>query len=193
MPRIAFSFPISDMAGFFAHYDIFTSRPPGVGYNIFSPTQYLFINSNIGSVISNPALKPVQTTDYELGFTQALNEKKTTALTLSAFYRAPKNEIETYRFLDAYPVSYLAYNNIDFGTIKGLTIAYTLSRVGDFKMRASYTLQFATGTGSGPNSGYNLANSGNPNLQIPIPLDFDQRHNIQAQPRLSLSGRRRCI
>ncbi|HTA84227.1 MAG TPA: carboxypeptidase regulatory-like domain-containing protein [Bacteroidia bacterium] len=179
MPRIAFSFPISDMAGFFAHYDILTSRPPGVGYNIFSPTQYLFINSNIGSVISNPALKPVQTTDYELGFTQALNEKRTTALTLSAFYRAPKDEIETYRFLDAYPVSYLAYNNIDFGTIKGLTLAYTLSRIGDFKMRAAYTLQFATGTGSGPNSGYNLANSGNPNLQIPIPLDFDQRHNIQ--------------
>nr|MBK9651949.1 hypothetical protein [Bacteroidota bacterium] len=28
MPRIAFSFPISDMAQFFAHYDILTQRPP---------------------------------------------------------------------------------------------------------------------------------------------------------------------
>ncbi|HXP50414.1 MAG TPA: hypothetical protein VN922_10685, partial [Bacteroidia bacterium] len=179
MPRIAFSFPISDMAGFFAHYDILTARPPGVGYNIFQPTQYEYIQSNIGGILTNPALKPVQTTDYELGFTQALNERKTTALTFSAFYKAPRSEIETYRFLDAYPVSYMAYNNIDFGTIKGLTLAYTLSRVGDFKMRASYTLQFATGTGSGPQSGYNLANSGNPNLQIPIPLDFDQRHTMQ--------------
>jgi hypothetical protein len=179
MPRIAFSFPISDMAAFFAHYDILTERPPGIGYNLFLPTQYLYIQSNVSGILNNPNLKPVETTDYELGFTQALNERKTTALTLSAFYRAPRNEIETYRFLDAYPVSYLAYNNIDFGTIKGLTLAYTLSRVGDFKMRAAYTLQFATGTGSGPNSGYNLANSGNPNLQIPIPLDFDQRHTIQ--------------
>jgi hypothetical protein len=179
MPRIAFSFPISDMAGFFAHYDILTARPPGVGYNIFNPIEYEFILNNVSGILTNPALKPVETTDYELGFTQALNERKTTALTLSAFYRAPKNEIETYRFLDAYPVSYIAYNNIDFGTIKGLTLAYTLSRVGDFKMRASYTLQFATGTGSGPNSGYNLANSGQPNLQIPMPLSFDQRHTLQ--------------
>lgn len=181
MPRIAFSFPISDMAGFFAHYDILTARPPGLGFNIFNPIQYEFISSfaNSGSPLSNPALKPVATTDYELGFTQALNERKTTALTLSAFYRAPKNEVESYRFLDAYPISYIAYNNIDFGTIKGLTLAYNLSRVGDFKMRASYTLQFATGTGSGPNSGYNLANSGQPNLQIPMALDFDQRHTIQ--------------
>jgi len=186
MPRIAFSFPISDVAGFFAHYDVLTSRPPGTsgfggaaGYNLFQPTQYLYINSNIGGILSNPDLQPVETIDYELGFSQVLNEKKTTALTLSAFYRAPRSEIEAYRFLDAYPVGYIAYNNIDFGTIKGLTLAYTLSRVGDFKMRASYTLQFATGTGSGPNSGYNLANSGNPNLQIPMPLSFDQRHTIQ--------------
>ncbi|MGP8214477.1 MAG: carboxypeptidase regulatory-like domain-containing protein [Bacteroidia bacterium] len=198
MPRIAFTFPISDMAGFFAHYDILTSRPPsgtsgttpgnfgnnnpGFGSNIFNPVQYLYMSSyvnNTGAALSNPALQPVQTTDYELGFTQALNEKRTTALTLSAFYRAPKSEIESYKFLDAYPISYVAYDNIDFGTIKGLTLAYTLSRVGDFKMRASYTLQFATGTGSGPNSGYNLANSGEPNLQIPIPLDFDQRHTFQ--------------
>ncbi len=178
MPRIAFSFPISDMAGFFAHYDILTQRPPGIGYNLFVPTQYLYILSNVSGVLNNPALKPTQTTDYELGFTQALNEKKTTALTISAFYREFKNNIETYRYLDAYPVSYLAYSNLDFGTIKGLTVAYTLTRVGNIKMRASYTLQFATGTGSGPSSGYNLANSGQPNLQIPMPLDFDQRHTF---------------
>ena len=28
MPRIAFSFPISDEAQFFAHYDVLTQRPP---------------------------------------------------------------------------------------------------------------------------------------------------------------------
>ncbi|HXB12144.1 MAG TPA: hypothetical protein VNZ45_09180, partial [Bacteroidia bacterium] len=33
--------------------------------------------------------------------------------------------------------------------------------------------------GSGPNSGINLANSGQPNLQIPMPLSFDQRHTLQ--------------
>ena len=28
MPRISFSFPISDQAQFFAHYDVLTQRPP---------------------------------------------------------------------------------------------------------------------------------------------------------------------
>src|SRR5690606_8023475 len=41
MPRIAFSFPISDEAIFFAHYDILTQRP--TGQNISNPIDYLFI------------------------------------------------------------------------------------------------------------------------------------------------------
>lgn len=178
MPRIAFAFPISDMANFFAHYDILSQRPPGIGYNLFVPLDYMFIQNRIGSLLENPNLLPQQTTDYELGFTQVLNEAKTSALTLSAFYRENKNDVQAYRYVEAYPVSYLAYTNIDFGTTKGLSISYDLRRVGNIKMRASYTLQFANGTGSGPSSGYNLASSGQPNLQIPQPLDFDQRHTF---------------
>jgi hypothetical protein len=48
------------------------------------------------------------------------------------------------------------------------------------KFRAAYTLSFADGTGSGPNSGENLAASGEPNLQIPQALDYDQRHTLNA-------------
>ena len=186
LPRLAFSFPINDMANFFAHYDVLTQRPPGAagytsaGVNLFQPTDYLFIQSKIGGVLSNPALVPQQTTDYELGFTQVLNKEKSMAVTFSAFYREFRDEIQTYRYLDAYPTSYIAYANLDFGTIKGLSIAYDLRRTGDVKFRASYNLQFATGTGSGPTSGFNLAASGSPNLQIPQALSFDQRHTITA-------------
>ena len=83
MPRIAFSFPISDVADFFAHYDVLTQRPPGA--NRLDPTQYLNITSNAGQFINNPNLKPERTTDYELGFRQVLNDKKNSAITLSAF------------------------------------------------------------------------------------------------------------
>ncbi len=180
LPRLAFSFPITNKANFFAHYDILTQRPPGVGYNIFTPTQYLYIQSNLSGVLSNPALTPQQTTDYELGFSQVLNEAQTMAITISAYYREFKDEVQTYRYLDAYPTSYLAYANLDFGTVKGLTLAFDLRRVGDVKFRANYTLGFATGTGSGPTSGYNLASSGEPNLQIPQSLNYDQRHTLTA-------------
>jgi len=178
LPRIAFSFPISDVANFFAHYDVLSQRPPGVGFNISNPLDYLEIQSRGSQVLENPNLLPEETTDYELGFTQVLNEQKSSALTISAFYRDMKNLLETYRFYDAYPVTYLAFNNIDFGTVKGLSVTYDLRRVNNLKLRASYTLQFANGTGSGPYSGYNLASSNEPNLQIPQALSFDQRHTI---------------
>jgi len=45
-------------------------------------------------------------------------------------------------------------------------------------MRATYTLQFADGTGSGPRSGLAVINSGQANLRTISPLDFDQRHRI---------------
>ncbi len=183
LPRLAFSFPITDKANFFAHYDILSQRPPGVGYNIFTATQYLYIQSNIGGTLSNPALIPQRTTDYELGFTQVLNEAKSMALTFSAFYREFRDEIQPYRFLEAYPVTYIAYDNISFGTVKGLAVSYELRRIGnwsDVKFRASYNLQFANGTGSGPDDGFNLISSGEPNLQIPTALNFDQRHTITA-------------
>lgn len=183
LPRLAFSFPITEMADFFAHYDILSQRPPGVGYNILNPIEYLYIQSYIGQILSNPALVPQQTVDYELGFTQVLDKAKSMALEIDAFYRDMKDQVETYRYLNAYPSNYLSFANIDFGTVKGLSIAYDLRRIGnwsDVKFRANYTLSFADGTGSGPTSGANLAASGEPNLQIPAALNYDQRHVINA-------------
>jgi hypothetical protein len=44
--------------------------------------------------------------------------------------------------------------------------------------RASYTLQFANGTGSNPETARALIQSGQPNLRNLIPLDFDRRHAL---------------
>src|SRR5690606_6802260 len=78
--------------------------------------------------------------------------------------------------VEAYPRQYITYSNIDFGTIKGLTLTYDLRRTGNISLRANYTLQFASATGSNANSGVNLANSGDPALRVINPTDRDQRH-----------------
>jgi len=52
MPRISFSFPISDEALFFAHYDILSSRPGGS----FNPSQYFFLSQRPGATMTNPNL-----------------------------------------------------------------------------------------------------------------------------------------
>lgn len=178
MPRIAFSFPISDVANFFAHYDILTQRP-GNTVNRLNPIDYYFLESSSGNpFIANGNLKPQQTIDYELGFSQILNERKNASLTITSFYREMRNMLQTRAVVGAYPRTYLMYDNIDFGTVKGLTATFDFRRTGGSSMKANYTLQFAEGSGSNANSGGNLASSGQPNLRVLQPLDYDQRHTI---------------
>lgn len=175
LPRIAFQFPISDVAQFFAHYDVLTQRPTS-GIRI-DPLDYLFLANTTGSTINNPDLKPQRTIDYEVGYKQALNQSS--AITISAFYRELRNLIQVIPVNYAYPVNYTTFGNIDFGTVKGLSVAYDLRRTGNIRLTANYTLQFADGTGSSSTTGVNLISSGQPNLRTAIPLDFDTRHQIQ--------------
>lgn len=173
-PRISFSFPISDEALFFAHYDILTSRP--TGSNLMPLMNYYFINQVGTSIINNPNLRPERTTDYELGFQQKISNSS--SLKFSAYYRENRDQIQAYRFTSAYPVSYISYNNIDFGTVKGFTLAYDLRRTKNLWMKVSYTLQFANATGSSATSGINLVTSGQPNLRTLNPIDQDRNHTI---------------
>ena len=175
MPRIAFNFPISDVAKFFAHYDILTKRPT-VG-NRLDPSDYYFLESRASSAtLNNPALQPEKTIDYEIGFQQALTTSM--ALTISAFYRESRDLVSATRVFDAYPIEYVSYDNLDFATTKGMTVSYDLRQTKNLTIRASYTLQFAEGTGSSATTGLNLARSGQPNLRAPIRLSYDQRHQI---------------
>ncbi|MBK8499702.1 MAG: carboxypeptidase-like regulatory domain-containing protein [Flavobacteriales bacterium] len=175
MPRVAFSFPISDEAVFFAHYDVLTQRP-AAGQSRLDLVGLSYI-ANTGDIQNNAALKPTKTIDYELGFQQVLS--KSSSLKLSAFYRELRDQIQVRNVANAWPRSYRTYDNFDFGTVKGFSTTFDLRRTGNVWMRASYTLQFADGTGSGPNTGLTLINSGQPNLRTISPLDFDQRHRFQ--------------
>ena len=175
MPRISFSFNISDEAVFFAHYDVLTQRP--TSSNRFSPIDYLFIESR-NELISNPNLRPEKTIDYELGFQQVLT--KTSSLKIAAYYKEMRDMIQVRNFTGAYPRPYRAFGNLDFGTVKGFTVGYDLRRTGNVRMNANYTLQFADGTGSTTSTALALINAGLPNLRSITPLNYDQRHRIVA-------------
>lgn len=177
MPRIAFNFPISDEAKFFAHYDVLTKRP--TDRNRLDPSDYYFLESRASSAeLQNPDLKPERTIDYEVGFQQALN--RSMALSISAFYRESRDLVQVVRVFDAYPIQYRTFDNIDFATVKGMTVSYDLRETKNLTIRGSYTLQFAEGTGSSSTSQLNLARTGEPNLRAPIRLAYDQRHQIVA-------------
>ena len=176
MPRIAFSFPISDEASFFANYDVLTQRPRS---NVYANpiTYYLQFLQKQSQIIVSPDIKPEKTINYQFGFKQRLGQ--TSAITMTAFYKELKDNFQQVQIATAFPASYLTYTNRDFGTIKGFTLQYDLRRTNNIQLNAAYTLQFANGTGSNANSAANLISSGESEpIRIAIPLDYDQRHTI---------------
>ena len=174
MPRVSFSFPISDQAVFFAHYDVLSQRP--TTGNRLNPIDYYFIETRTNAV-DNPNLQPTKTIDYELGFQQELT--RTSALKIAAFYREMRDMVTTRFLAQSFPRQYITFRNIDFGTSKGMTFSYDLRQTGNIWLKANYTLQFASGTGSNATSNIDLARTGSPNFRTVVPLDFDQRHQLQ--------------
>lgn len=174
MPRLAFSFPISEQANFFAHYDILTSRPPS---NTIATAYDYFYFTDLTGIRNNPNLQPQKTISYEVGFQQQLSASS--ALKLSAYYKEQRDMIQRRTFFPVPIVNqYSTYDNIDFGTVKGFSLAYDLRRTGNVSLQANYTLQFADGTGSDSDSQRGLTSRGN--IRNLIPLDFDERHRFVA-------------
>ena len=173
MPRLAFSFPISDDANFFAHYDILVQRP--ATNTISTAVDYFYFTDNPGAVKNNPNLKPERTIDYEVGFQQRLTE--TSKLKVSAYYKEIRNWIQVRTFFPVPIITqYTTYDNLDFGTVKGFSFEYELRRTGNATLNANYTLQFADGTGSDANSQRGLTSRGN--LRTLFPLNYDERHRL---------------
>ncbi len=176
MPRLAFSFPISDAANFFAHYDILVQRPSNT---LATALDYYYFIENPGDVnnpLNNPALRPQRTIDYEVGFQQKLSNSS--AIKLAAYYKESRDMIQrrTYLYVPTVSGQYVSFDNQDFGTVKGFTFQYDLRRTNNVRLNINYTLQFADGTGSDANSQRNLSARGN--LRTLYPLNFDERHRI---------------
>ena len=176
MPRLAFSFPISDEAGFFAHYDVLYQRP--TSNTIQTPVGYYYFERAAGSLFNNPDLKPVRTIDYEVGFQQKLTNSS--AMKISAYYKEQKDLIQSrvYSFLPAPVNQYESYGNLDFATTKGFSFTYDRRRTNNLELTATYTMQFADGSGSDANSSRGINNRGI--IRNLIPLSFDERHRITA-------------
>jgi outer membrane receptor protein involved in Fe transport len=178
LPRLAFSFPISEEANFFAHYDVLVQRPPD-GWQVTAlDYAYFYSPGRFGNdPYPNASLRPERVVDYEVGFQQLLSQNS--AIKFSAYYRELRDMIQERTYLFVPVISnYQTYGNIDFGTVKGFTVQYDLRRVKNIEFRLAYTLQFADGTGSDANSSNGLTQRGN--IRTLYPLNFDERHNIQA-------------
>ncbi len=175
MPRIAFSFPIGDKSQFKASYDIIARRPSS--YWEASYLSYLYMTQI--SSISNPNLKPERITNYELGFQQALNQSS--AVSASAYYKETRDLIQLVQYNGADPNNnYYSYDNKDFRTIKGVTLAYDMRQTKNVRINANYTLQYAEGTGLSGSTMTELIKEGYTTLKMLNPISDDRRHEFKA-------------
>ncbi|NJC25087.1 carboxypeptidase regulatory-like domain-containing protein [Neolewinella antarctica] len=174
MPRLSFSFPISEDANFFAHYDVLVQRPPS--NTITTALDYFYFTDRANNAtFNNSALRPERTIDYEVGFKTILTSNS--ALSISAYYKELRDMIQLRTFVPVPIVGqYTTYDNQDFATVKGFSLSYDLRRIYNFTVNANYTLQFADGTGSNSTSQRGLGNRGN--LRNLFPLSFDERHRV---------------
>ena len=172
-PRIQFAFPVSDKSLFYGNYDVITQTPSSS--NFVTPDDYYFLAER-QTTIGNANLKMEKAINYTIGYQQALS--KTAGLTIEAYYRERKNQIQMQNFILAYPIQYTSFGNRDFSSTKGLKVNLEYRRVGPLRMQLAYTLQFAEGTGSSTTTQSSLLATGQPNLRTVFPLAVDTRHTI---------------
>jgi hypothetical protein len=180
LPRVSFSFPISDKASFYANYDVLSIRPSN---NFGALEYYYFLDTRSTIVIPNPDLKPEKRTNYEIGFRQKIGNFS--FLSVDAYYGEIRDRVQLVKYNYAYPVSYTTFGNVDFGTVKGISLGFDTWHTDNHPLSgvvfsANYTLQFADGTGSGSTSSAGLLAAGFPNLRTIYPLDYDTRNQFNA-------------
>jgi hypothetical protein len=175
-PRIAFAFTVAENSKFTASYNVITKFLD----QIIDPVSYLYFNTysvrSENSPLSNPGLRPEKNINYDIGFEQAIS--KYLKVSFSAYYSEKRDQLQVYHYSQAYPTSYYSYTNMDFGTTQGFILGMEMHRIKNLSFTASYTLQFAKGTGSSESSSLALIRSGAPNLRTLTVLSFDQRHKL---------------
>ena len=180
-PRIGVSFPFTDKTNVYGYYGRFSQL---VDLNSMYYTAFDYRNQmNTGGYFYvSPVgfgLEPVRTTQYEIGFKQAVSDNA--ALKLTWFYKNQKGLIQADRVTGDYQGNLAgAYNyvrNGDFATTKGLEMVFSMRRVRGLALNANYSISAAEGTGSGRSSYLSAMDRGSQPPSMVNPLDYNQTHS----------------
>ncbi len=181
LPRISFSFPVTDVTVFYAMYGKYAQMPSlnqlYVGNTTLSRTVSPITRGNAFLTPVGYLMIPERTTQYEMGIRQTLADNF--AFTVSGFYKDIKDQLQVRSYVnEAGSKLFTAYLNDDFGTIKGLELTLELRRTNRLASKFNYTLSDARGTGSNSRSAFGAVEQ---NIGIPTsfinPLDFNQTHS----------------
>jgi outer membrane receptor protein involved in Fe transport len=180
-PRLGISYPITDNGAIHISYGHFFQIPP---------FEFLYRNpnfrvpltgdfpENIGNVIGNTDLEPQMTVMYEIGLQQQLFGDY--GITVTAYLKDIRNLLGSELHVKNNFKKFSKLINIDYGSVKGITLSLEKRFSNFFGATLDYTYQDAKGNASDPNDAFNKAQASPPievNKQL-SPLDWDRTHAL---------------
>ncbi len=190
LPRLGFSFPVTDQTVFHAQYGVYWQTPP-LRY-LYLTDSGLSANLSQGNmtVSENPALKPERTTSYEVGFAQQVGQ--IAALHVTGYYKEIRDylmmknhenldtdgdgKVDSYPLKDGSEFSWAQYMNGDYGVTQGFSLNFTMRRFKGVMADLNYTYMNARGTGSGASDNFDIAWTGDTYPTTINRLSYDQKH-----------------
>jgi outer membrane receptor protein involved in Fe transport len=191
-PRLGISYPVSDRTVFHFGYGHYFQRPEyqymykSITDRDYDKNMIMALRTGNGR-FGNPDLKPEKTVTYEFGLSHQLLEsylanitvysKKITNLVgARTFFAGSRSDIwETYSL----------HINEDFAYNNGIELQLRKMRGRYFTAELNYTYAVAEGSSSGPLERVGLEEANRQTLKF-FPLDFDQRHTINALAALTV-------
>ena len=184
-PRLGISLPVTDRMKFRFNYGHYFQIPRLNDMYTSTDTSVVRVALTRGNtIIGNIFIRPQKTVMYELGLENQLTQELIFGLTS---YFKDIYDLSQIRVVNALPMAYFQYFNIDYGNVKGFDFSLRKVMSDYWSFDLNYTLQFAKGTASFAGQFYNnYYNSGtDPYTGLPLQppqidfwLDFDERSMI---------------
>ncbi len=178
-PRLGIAYPITDRGVIHFSYGHFFQIPE---------FQYLYaapdfkLNTGGGyTIFGNADLEPQRTVQYEIGLQQEL--RPGLGIDVALFYRDIRDWVGTSPLQPTLRdvVKYSTYENKDYANVRGITLKAEQRFMNNFSAKLDYSYQVAEGTYSNPNDAFNAYVNENEPRRNMIPLNWDQRHTLNAQ------------
>jgi outer membrane receptor for ferrienterochelin and colicin len=127
-------------------------------------------------VFGNPDISPEFTVQYEFGYKHAITQDL--GLDFTVFYKDIRDLLGV-EFISTYAAGeYARLTNVDFGNVRGLTLALDRRALGPLTASMDYSWQIAEGNSSDPRETATRAeNDEDPRPRL-VPLNWDQRHTL---------------
>ena len=177
-PRFGIAYPISDKGVIHFSYGYFFQIPQFE--NLYRDPGYkISEGSGTFGVFGNPDLEPQKTISYELGLQHELGNNY--KMELTGYFRDVRDWVSTGVPIDlGGGATYYTFVNKDYSNVRGILGALDRKYSGLFSWHMDYTFQIVEGSNSSPEEEFGAQLSNSEPARSIIPLDWDQRHSLNA-------------